>query len=156
LYRQQSIVNARMSGGIPYAVGQTSVVRIPVHGTNGLCIELKPRGWAPQGGATSTLFFQDATGKCNLRLDDGYNVKTKTVDYHWNQKGTFADFGIADYAPARTAGEASYNAAKYFRYAGRVLVVVGVWSTSSPSSRRASRCGAPRKSSRVGRRVRRL
>src|SRR4249920_3434111 len=58
-----------MSGGIPYGIGQASVVRIPVPGTNGLCIELRPRGWVPQSGSTSTLFFQDATGKRHLRLD---------------------------------------------------------------------------------------
>jgi hypothetical protein len=80
----------------------------------------------PQSGSTSTLFFQDPTGNRHLRLDYGYNVKTKTVDYHWNQKGTFAEFGIADHTPASAAGEAAYNAAKFFRYAGRVLVVVGV------------------------------
>ena len=51
------------SGGIPYAIGQASVVRIPVPGTDGLCIELRPRGRVPSGGSTSTLFFQDATGK---------------------------------------------------------------------------------------------
>lgn len=115
-----------LSGGIPYAVGQASVVRIPIPGTNGLCIELSPRGWVPQSGSTSTLFFQDATGKRHLRLDYGYNVKTRTVDYHWNQKGTFSEFGIPDHAPAGTAGEIAYGAVKYFRYAGRVLVVVGV------------------------------
>jgi hypothetical protein len=64
-----------MSGGVLYAIGQASVVRIPVPGTNGLCIELNPKGWVPSGGSTSTLFFQDATGKRNLRLDYGYNVK---------------------------------------------------------------------------------
>lgn len=114
------------SGGIPYAVGQASVVRIPVPGTNGLCIEFRARGWVPQSGSTSTLFFQDATGKRHLRLDYGYNVKTKTIDYHWNQQGTHAQFGIPDHAPAGQAGKVAYQAAKYFRYAGRVLVVAGV------------------------------
>jgi len=122
----QAAADAPLSGGIPYAVGQASIVRIPVPGTNGLCIELRPRGWTPQGGSTSTLFFQDPTGKRHLRLDYGYNVKTRTIDYHWNQKGTHAQFGIPDHAPAGTAGEVAYNAAKYFRYAGRVLIVVGV------------------------------
>jgi hypothetical protein len=118
--------DAPMSGGIPYVVGQPSIVRIPVPGTNGLCIQLSPRGWTPRSGSTSTLFFQDATGNRQLRLDYGYNVKTRTIDYHWNQKGTFDVFGIADHSPAGQVGEVAYNAAKYFRYAGRVLVVVGV------------------------------
>ena len=94
-----------MSGGIPYAIGQASVVRIPVPGTNGLCIELRARGWVPASGSTSTLFFQDAAGGRHLRLDYGYNVKTRTIDYHWNQKGTHADFGISDHSPAGPAGE---------------------------------------------------
>src|SRR5687768_3219775 len=81
-----------LSGGIPYAVGQASVVRIPIPGTNGLCIELRPRGRVPAAGSSSTLFFQDATGARHLRLDYGYNVKTRTIDYHWNQKGTHANF----------------------------------------------------------------
>src|SRR6266851_361721 len=126
LSTRSEIADAPMSGGIPYGLGQASIVRIPVPGTNGLCIELRPRGWVPSGGSTSTLFFQDATGKRHLRLDYGYNVKTKTIDYHWNQKGTYAEFGIADHTPVGQAGEVAYNAAKYFRYSGRVLVVVGV------------------------------
>lgn len=122
----QSIADVPMSGGIPYAIGQASVVRIPVPGTNGLCIEFGPRGWVPKSGSTSTLFFQDPTGKRHLRLDYGYNVKTRTIDYHWNQSGTHAQFGVADHSPAGRAGEVAYKAAKYFRYAGRVLVIVGV------------------------------
>ena len=92
------VVGVTLSGGIPFAVGQASMVRIPVPGTNGLAIELNPRGYVPASGSTSTLFFQDPTGKRHLRLDYGYNIKTKTIDYHWNQKGTFADFGVADHA----------------------------------------------------------
>ena len=122
----QTSENEPMSGAIPYAIGQASVVRIPIPGTNGLCIELTPRGRVPKTGSTSTLFFQDTTGKRHLRLDYDYNVKTKTIDFHWNQKGTFADFGITDHAPAGPFGPAAYNGAKYFRYAGRVLLIVGI------------------------------
>lgn len=121
-----SAADAPMQGGIPYAIGQASVVRIPVPGTKGLCIELRPRGWVPKGGSTSTLFIQDVAGKRHLRLDYGYNVKTGTIDYHWNQKGTLAEFGIHDHAAAGQAGEVAHRAAKYFRYAGRVLIVGGV------------------------------
>ena len=119
-------VDAPWSGGIPFGVGLSSLVRIPIPGTNGLCIEFSPRGWVPKGGSTSTLFFQDPTGKRHLRLDYGYNVQTKTIDYHWNQKSTHPTFGLADHAPAGQAGKVAYNVAKYFRYAGRVLLVVGV------------------------------
>jgi hypothetical protein len=121
-----TIADVPMSGGVLYAIGQASFVRIPVPGTNGLCIELNPKGWVPSGGSTSTLFFQDATGKHHLRLDYGYNVKTRTIDYHWNQKGTFAEFGIADHTPVGQAGEVAYKAAKYLRYGGRVLLIVGI------------------------------
>jgi hypothetical protein len=119
-------VDAPMSGGLPYAVGQASVVRVPVPGTNGLAIELRPRGRVPKGGTTSTLFIQDPTGRRQLRLDYGFNVKTNTIDYHWNQQRVFKEFGIADHTVAGNSGEALYGAAKYFRYAGRVLVVAGV------------------------------
>jgi len=114
------------SGSVPFSVGLSSVVRIPIPGTNNLCIELRPRGHVPAGGSTSTLFFQDPTGKRHLRLDYGYNVKTKAIDYHWNQSGTHADFGIADHTPVGRGGPAVYQAAKYFRYAGRLLLVYGV------------------------------
>ena len=122
----ETYVDAPQSGSIPFAVGLASVVRIPIPGTGGLCIEFSPRGWVPKTGSTSTLFFQDITGKRHLRLDYDYNVKTKTIDYHWNQKGVSAQFGITNHAPAGQAGEIAYNAAKYFKYAGRVLLVVGV------------------------------
>jgi hypothetical protein len=117
--------NAPEFGKIPFALGQASVVRIPVPGTNGLCLELRPRGKVPAGGSTSTIFIQDAAGKRHLRLDYGYNKTTQTVDFHWNQKGTHSNFGITDHKTAGRAGAAAYRAAKYFRYAGRVLLVAG-------------------------------
>lgn len=118
--------NAPMSGGIPFAIGQPTVVRIPIPRTNRLAIEFSPRGHVPKGGSTSTLFFQDPTGKRHLRLDYGYNKVSKTIDYHWNQSGTHQNFGIADHTTVGRAGQIAYRAAKYFRYAGRALVVVGV------------------------------
>lgn len=106
--------------------GVSAVARVPVPGSGGLFVELKPRGWVPKGGSTSTLFIQDVTGKRHLRLDYGYNVKSGKIDYHWNQKGTFNNFGIPDHGPAGAAGEALYRGAKYLRYGGRVLLVVGL------------------------------
>jgi len=61
-----------------------------------------------------------------LRLDYGWNVKTQAFDYHWNQKGTFDTFGIADHTSAGIAGEVLYQGAKYYRYAGQAFLVIGV------------------------------
>ena len=94
-----------MSGSIPYAVGQASVVRIPIPGSDGLCIEFRPRfpgDWRPRDGTTSTLFFQDIEGKRQLRLDYGerrLTPTTTTIDYHWNQEGTHRQFGITSHTP---------------------------------------------------------
>jgi hypothetical protein len=71
------------------------------------------------------MFIQDMTGKRRLSLNYGYNTKTKTLDFHWTQKGTFKEFGITDQAPAGTGGEALFKGARYLRYGGRVLLVVG-------------------------------
>lgn len=106
------------------AAGVASVIRIPLPGHRDLAIEFFPRNF--KGKSTSTLFIQDAAGKRVLRLDYGYNVKTKTIDYHWNQKGTFAEFGIPDHTTVGRTGASVYRFAKGFRYAGRVLLVVGV------------------------------
>ena len=114
-----------ISGAIPVGVGMASIVRIPVPGTNGLHIELSPRGWTPAQGTTSTLFIQDANGRRNLRLDYGFNPRTGTVDFHWNQRGTFQNFGIGNHQPAGPGGGTLYEGARYFRYAGRTLLVVG-------------------------------
>jgi hypothetical protein len=51
----ETTYNEPESGSIPFAVGQSSVVRIPVPGTAGLAIELHPRGRVPSGGSTSTI-----------------------------------------------------------------------------------------------------
>ncbi|MGC8469277.1 MAG: hypothetical protein ACP5NI_05145 [Acetobacteraceae bacterium] len=112
-----------MAGAVP-AGGVASLIRIPIPGTDNLAIELSPRNYG--GKSTSTLFLQDPAGKRLLRLDYGWNPKTKAVDFHWNQKGTFADFGIADHTPAGGFGEALYRGARAFKYLGRTLVVVGV------------------------------
>ncbi|NML15102.1 hypothetical protein [Azohydromonas caseinilytica] len=121
-----SVTDIPESGAIPYALGQPSIVRIPIPGTNGLCIEFRARGWTPKGGSTSTIFFQDISGKRHLRLDYGYNIAAKTVDYHWNQVKTHTQFGIANHASAGRTGQIAFQAAKYFRHVGRVLVVAGV------------------------------
>jgi hypothetical protein len=113
------------SGNVPVGVGIGSVVRIPVPGSRGLFVEFSPRGRVPAGGSTSTLFIQDATGKRHLRLDYGFNKTNGSVDYHWNQKGTHAQFGITDHTSTGDGGKALYKGARYFKYAGRVLLVVG-------------------------------
>jgi hypothetical protein len=115
-------VAAPLAGAIP-AGGLASMIRIPVPGTDRLAIELSPRNY--RGKSTSSLFIQSADGKRVLRLDYGFNVKTNRVDYHWNQKGTFSDFGIADHTGVGRSGASLYGFAKGFRHAGRVLVVVG-------------------------------
>jgi hypothetical protein len=120
--------DAPLSGAVPLAAGPgvASVARIPVPGTNGLAIELSPRGFVPQGGSTSTVFIQDVTGRKHLRLDYGYNKTTNTVDYHWNQKGTYDTFGIHDHTTVGEVGRFGYKAAKYLKWGGRVLLVVGI------------------------------
>lgn len=116
-------VDAPWVGAIPAGSSLASVIRIPVPGTNNLAIELAPRNY--KGQTTSSIFIQNGKGKRVLRLDYGFNVKTNTVDFHWNQKGTFEDFGIADHTTVGGTGSALYRGAKAFRYAGRFLVVVG-------------------------------
>ncbi|MEN8179381.1 MAG: hypothetical protein ABFS39_12315 [Pseudomonadota bacterium] len=113
-------------GSLPFVTGLSSVVRIPVPGSKGLFVELKPRGFVPASGSTSTLFVQDSTGKKHLRLDYGYNKNTGKIDYHWNQKGTHAKFGIPDHQPAGKSGKVLHQGAKYLRYGGKVLIVVGI------------------------------
>lgn len=119
-------LRADAPGGAPVGVGLSSLVRIPIPGTQGLCIEFSARGkGVPKGGSTSTLFLQDPVGKRHLRLDYGPNVRTNVIDYHWNQSGTHSTYGIEDHTPAGKAGKTAYHLAKYFRYAGRVVLVAG-------------------------------
>lgn len=124
----QSILapDAPMSGGVTISVGLPATIRIPIPGSNRLAIELAPRGWQPKGGSTSPIFIQDLSGKRVLRLDYGFNKSSGRFDWHWNQKGTFQEFGIADHASAGAAGKALGVFAKYFKYAGRTLLVVGI------------------------------
>src|ERR1035438_1608704 len=53
-------------GAIFVGAGMPSILRIPIPGTNGLAVELTPRGFVPKGGSTSTLFFQSIDGKRHL------------------------------------------------------------------------------------------
>jgi len=120
---------SEVSGSVPISFGSAgvvSVVRIPVPGTQNLFVELSPRGHVPKSGSTSTIFIQDPAGKRLLRLDYGWNKTTGTVDYHWNQKGTHAKFGITDHTTTGKGGRPLYHSAKYLRYGGRILLVVGV------------------------------
>jgi hypothetical protein len=115
-----------LSGKAPAALGAGSVLRIPVPRTNGLAIELSPRGWTPKGGSTSSLFIQDISGKRHLRLDFGYNKASGSREWHWNQKGTNADFGISNHTTVGSAEQALGRFAKVYRYAGHVFLVAGI------------------------------
>lgn len=129
-------------GSIPMALGTPTIVRIPIPGTKGLAIEFKARGWTPKGGPTSTIFFQDTKGKRHLRLDHGPNKSHGGHDYHWNQRGTKSIFQIDNHQPAGSGAAAFHKGAKYYRNAGRLLViwgatadVVSIVQASSPMQR---------------------
>ena len=94
-------------------------------GTNRLAIELSPRGWTPKSGTTSSLFIQDLTGKRHLRLDFGFNKNSQLFEWHWNQKGTSAAFGITNHTSVGPAEQAVGQAAKIYRYLGRAFLIVG-------------------------------
>ena len=117
---------APVSGEVPISMGVGSIVRIPVPNTNGLAIEFSPRGWTPKGGSTSSLFIQDLTGKRHLRLDYGFNKKSGMLEWHWNQKGVANLFGISNHTSVGTAEHALGVASRYYKYAGRTLLVIGV------------------------------
>jgi uncharacterized membrane protein len=93
-------------------------------GPGNLALSLSPpSGW--KGKSTSTVFIMENKWR-GLRLDYGWNVKTKTIDYHWNRTGFAARFpNIANHMPAGRLGAALYQSARAFRYAGTALVVVG-------------------------------
>lgn len=114
-----------MSGSVPYSIGLSTVIRIPIPNSGGLAIELSPRGWVPRGGSTSVLFFQDLSGKRHLRLDFGYNVASRTIDFHWNQSRTHTLFGIDNHAAVGPAGRVAYQGFKLFRRAGRTFGIAG-------------------------------
>jgi hypothetical protein len=128
-----AVFDVPISGSIPYVLGQLKTLRIPIpnswNGQNQLYFELSPRkgSWQPKGGTTSTIFFQNGKGNRFLRLDYGFNESTKTIDYHWNQKGTNQFFKIENHAPLKNQRLAAgiYHTAKYFRRAGKVLGVFG-------------------------------
>jgi hypothetical protein len=122
-----------IQGSVTVGGGMGSVVAIPVPGTNGLAISLKPNGYVPPGGSTSTLFIQDVTGRRQLRLDYGFNKNTGKVDFHWNQKGTFNEFGIRDHTPVGRGG-ASLYAAPVCIGAPAISNMAGgrFWSSASP------------------------
>ncbi|MCB1886157.1 MAG: hypothetical protein KDH20_01005 [Rhodocyclaceae bacterium] len=123
--------DAPMSGAFPLAGGLGSVVRIPVPGSGNLAVELTAKGWTPAGGSSSTLFIQDPTGQRHLRLDYGFNKRTNSVNYHWNQQkmnpsAPGAQFPVTNHQPAGKGGEWLYKGAKAYRAAGRLMIVTGV------------------------------
>jgi hypothetical protein len=120
--REGDIVQPPWNGAVP-AGGLAAVIRIAIPGYKNLAIELSPRNFA--GRSTSSLFFQDLSGKRVLRLDYQYNARTRTIDYHWTQGGTFENFGIADPTPAGAPGAALYRGARVFKYLGRAIAIVG-------------------------------
>ncbi len=123
--------DAPMVGSVLVGPGIASYARVPVPGTRGLVLSLRPPpNW--RGGTTSTIFIQNSEdtrfGKPFLRLDYGPNKSTRAIDYHWNIDGKAARQafpGITNHMPAGARGKAIYEAAKAFRVAGRVFIVTG-------------------------------
>ena len=112
-----------ISGNVPASLGLGALLRIPIPGSNGLAIELTPRGF--KGSSTHHLFIQDITGKRYLNLDLSFNKTTQRVEWHWNQKRTLETFGIKNHTSAGAAEQALGTFARYYKYAGRVFLVVG-------------------------------
>jgi RHS repeat-associated protein len=80
-------------------------------------------------GSTSVFFLNRLPeGKSfkGLRLDYGFNKTTSSVNWHWNQKGSFADFLIADHAVASANAARAGVLLKYGGIASRGLLAVGV------------------------------
>jgi hypothetical protein len=118
-------VLAPWEGAVP-AAGLPALIRIPLPGNSRLAIAFRP-GDRKLSESTSRLFIQDPTGKRHLRLDFGENPKTDgTVNYHWNQKGAFKDFGINNHTLAGDGGKILYQSARVFRNAGEFLVAFGL------------------------------
>src|SRR5262245_3231528 len=86
--------DAPITGSIPVAIGAASVVRIPVPGTNGLAIELTPRGWTPKGGSTSTLFIQDIVGKRQLASTMDTTLRPRLLIFNGIRKGHLTSSGF--------------------------------------------------------------
>jgi len=91
-----------------------------------LPVELSPRGFVPQGRFNVHGFHSGCYRQKNISGSTTAIIfKTQTIDYHWNQKGTYNTFKIADHTTVGTAGRVAYKAAKYLKWGGRVLLVVG-------------------------------
>jgi hypothetical protein len=122
------VTQAPMNGAVPAPAavggGLPAVIRIPLPGPGNLALSLSPpNGW--KGRSTSTLFIMENKWR-GLRLDYGFNVKTNTINYHWNRTGFASRFpNIANHMPAGRLGAALYQSARAFRYAGTALVVIG-------------------------------
>ncbi len=115
-----------VSGAIPIGTGLGSVVRIPIPGPGNLALSFDTNDPKFRGKSTSSFFIQDPTGKRKvLRLDFGINKTTSTIDYHWNQKGLAARFGVTNHQPLGSIGPVLDKTARAYRWAGRRLIVVG-------------------------------
>jgi uncharacterized membrane protein YgcG len=82
-------------------------------------------------------------------LDYGFNKNSQLFEWHWNQKGTAADFGINNHTSVGATEQLLGEAAKIYRNVGRVLVIAGavvdVWSivvSSQPLRRSVGASGA--------------
>jgi len=115
-----------VSGKIPFAVGQTSAVRIPVPGTRGLCLELSARGRVPGCGSASTLFVRHPAGHLQSRLDFAYNRRSRTIDFQWSQNAALPSFVSGGQAQPIVPWLVPHSPRKCYRYAGRALLVGGV------------------------------
>jgi hypothetical protein len=106
--------------------GKIAIAHIPIPGTNGLFVELRPRGHAASTGPASTLYVRDLTRGQQLRLDFSYQPADRRLQYHWSPYGSLDDL-TADDASAHKRGEpGAYSAAKQYRCAGRDLILLGL------------------------------
>lgn len=119
-------------GGVLVGPGVASVINIPIPNTQGLVLSLKPPPkWR---NSTSSVFIRNPAdkryGNPSLRLDYGPNkARANVVDYHWNIEGQTAKAafpGITNHMSAGQSGKYLYQAAKAFRWGGRVFIVAGV------------------------------
>ena len=119
----QEIARGPSEGSIPLAAGIGGAMQIPIWGSSGYAIRLRP--YYP-GTTSSFLFIQGPRRNRFLRLDYGHNIASGSIDYHWNQRGSSAQFGgtTNHMTIPRSQGHVAWVTARTLRVAGRPLILV--------------------------------
>ena len=109
---------------IPIGIGMVGKIRASI-GRGYIWSTKSPSSYTKKSSSVIQV-YKKTNSNSGFRLDAPHSTKTGLLDWHWNQKGVYSDFGISNHALASPVMKNFGKVAKLTKGVSRTLLPLGV------------------------------